>query len=686
MKIRIFHIFLLNILLLLPGSVYAVKSVSAIINFVQPDGTIVPIRICGDEFFSYKKDMAGRIVELGPDGFLHYTGATSVPQMILEQTRKQNMERIRGNQAMVKSGYEIPFIDILPAYPSVVKTPVLLVEFSDVKFSISNPVSTFRSQLNQTGYLAGGATGSAAEYFGANLNGKCSFMFDVADRVITLSKEKAYYGNDGTGSIDVNIEQLYTDVCSAAVASGVDFSIYDWFGDGTVKDVAIIFAGTSQSETAKTADLWPQYHTVANMTYNGKYIKAFTTSSELAGNGLKKQISGIGTFCHEFCHALGLPDMYDTNGANEGLGSALWESLSIMDSGNYLNNGNTPPYFTAIEREILGYKPIVPKPGIRYSMLPVSGGGAMYRLDTQNSGEYFLIEGREPKGWDLFIGGKGMIVYRVDKSVSVYGNMQSAMRWDYNSINCLSSHQCATVFPASVAENTAVGDLFFPGALGITELSASGKVKFTDWSGKPLTINISEISYKNGIIDFKAIDGQAYDQSLPYAQVGVIIPYQHDSRISWLNATGGTVPASGTWKINWWLSGNGTLANKQELRTSDTYCYLPNLIPASPYVVSIVFENGNLYGKETTASFSTMAVTSNLPYMAIGESYKVGDLLDFRVLNLLEEPVEIKWYINFKECEELFYKFNISGDYIIETIIKYKDGSTEHIRKKLKVG
>ncbi|MEG0517852.1 MAG: M6 family metalloprotease domain-containing protein [Bacteroidales bacterium] len=686
MKIRILHIFMIHILLLmLPEFLYAVKSISSIIYFLQPNGTTVPIRIYGDEFFSYKKDMAGRIVEVGPDGFLHDTGVTSVPQMILEQARKQNRERIRGNRAMVKAGSSTPFMDLLPAYPSVIKVPVLLVEFSDVKFSVSNPVSTFRAQLNQSGYLTGGATGSAADYFGANFNGKCSFLFDVANHVITLSKEKKYYGEDGTESIDINIEQLFTDVCNAAVATGVDFSQYDWFGEGTVRDVAIIFAGTSQSESAKTADLWPQYHTLKNVTYQGKSILAFTTSSELAGNEKQQQLSGIGTFCHEFCHALGLPDMYDTNGANEGLGAALWESLSIMDSGNYLNNGNTPPYFTAIEKEILGYEPIVPKPGTSYSMLPASRAGSIYRIDTQNSGEYFLLEGRELQGWDLFIGGKGMVVYRVDKSASVYGGIQSALRWDYNNINCLASHQCATVFPASAAQPPLSEDLFFPGISNVTELSACGNVKFVDWSGKPLSVNISGISYRNGVLDFKAVDGQAYDPSQPYAKVGSVIPYQHDCRISWLNAIDADIPESGTWKISWWVSSNQAPSTKQELRTSRTYCYLPGLIPATTYVVSITFENGNLYGKEITTSFSTRAITSRMPYMAIGESYQVGDVFDFRVQNLLEEPLEIKRYVNSTECPDAFYKFGTSGDYVIETIIKYKDGSSEHIKKRLRV-
>ena len=49
-------------------------------------------------------------------------------------------------------------------------------------------------------------------------------------------------------------------------------------------------------------------------------------------NYYSKQHEGIGTFCHEFSHILGLPDLYATNDAeHKTLG--IWD---IMASGSYI--------------------------------------------------------------------------------------------------------------------------------------------------------------------------------------------------------------------------------------------------------------------------------------------------------------------------------------------------------------
>ena len=52
-------------------------------------------------------------------------------------------------------------------------------------------------------------------------------------------------------------------------------------------------------------------------------------------------ISGIGTFCHEYSHTLGLPDFYDTDYEdNGGVAAGMWTATSLMDGGNYNNLGN----------------------------------------------------------------------------------------------------------------------------------------------------------------------------------------------------------------------------------------------------------------------------------------------------------------------------------------------------------
>lgn len=61
------------------------------------------------------------------------------------------------------------------------------------------------------------------------------------------------------------------------------------------------------------------------------------------------KVEGIGTFCHEFSHCLGLPDFYDTN-YNGHFGMASW---SLMDSGSYNDDGYTPIGYSAYEKEFM---------------------------------------------------------------------------------------------------------------------------------------------------------------------------------------------------------------------------------------------------------------------------------------------------------------------------------------------
>ncbi len=78
----------------------------------------------------------------------------------------------------------------------------------------------------------------------------------------------------------------------------------------------------------------------------GLWIGDYTTEPE---NG------GLGVFSHEFGHDLGLPDLYDTAGGDNGTG--FW---TLMSSGSWLNHGTvdigtTPGYMGAWEKLQLGW-------------------------------------------------------------------------------------------------------------------------------------------------------------------------------------------------------------------------------------------------------------------------------------------------------------------------------------------
>jgi M6 family metalloprotease-like protein len=126
--------------------------------------------------------------------------------------------------------------------------------------------------------------------------------------------------------------------------------------------------------------------------------------------------NAVGTYCHEFGHTIGLPDLYDP--VNAGLGF-----YSLMGLGNYLpfNGeapfGSVPSNLDAWSRQFLGFDPIVIPDGAgTHTLAPASRGGGSLRVwrDGDPGSEYFLIENRANLGIDRYLPGNGLLIYHVD--------------------------------------------------------------------------------------------------------------------------------------------------------------------------------------------------------------------------------------------------------------------------------
>jgi immune inhibitor A len=115
----------------------------------------------------------------------------------------------------------------------------------------------------------------------------------------------------------------------------------------TVNGTAVRFGGTQIGNT-------------------GFWIGDYTVEAE---NG------GLGVFSHEFGHDLGLPDLYDTDGGDNGTG--FW---TIMSAGSWLNHGTvdigtTPDHMGPWEKQQLGwlkYSVVSPGQGGSYTLSPAT--------------------------------------------------------------------------------------------------------------------------------------------------------------------------------------------------------------------------------------------------------------------------------------------------------------------------
>ncbi len=133
--------------------------------------------------------------------------------------------------------------------------------------------------------------------------------------------------------------------------------------DGYIDHYQQIHAGEDESAGAPTWAIWAHRWSVgqsgrgttgpAYNKYGGvqigntdMWIRDYTTEPE---NG------GLGVFAHEFAHDLGLPDLYDTSGGENGTG--FW---TLMSSGSWMGHGadtigTTPDHMGAWEKLQLGW-------------------------------------------------------------------------------------------------------------------------------------------------------------------------------------------------------------------------------------------------------------------------------------------------------------------------------------------
>ena len=139
---------------------------------------------------------------------------------------------------------------------------------------------------------------------------------------MTLSNGYAYY--------DTHVARMIVEACNLVADQGVDMTQYDTDNDGRLDNVFVYYAGHNEAEGAASNTIWPHRSVVTTGDrVQGKLIYDYACTSELRGSA-GTSMCGIGTFCHEFGHVLGLPDYYDT----ERSGAYTIGSWDIMCSGS----------------------------------------------------------------------------------------------------------------------------------------------------------------------------------------------------------------------------------------------------------------------------------------------------------------------------------------------------------------
>ena len=563
------------------------------VTITQPDGTQLTVVMKGDEYHHYHTTADGYLIVKNETGVFNY--ARRDARGILTDTR------VKATNEGVRSASERAFISNLrtntnltdisgqmranrikqkaasvapPARFPISGSPrslVILVNFSDLAYVTANPTGAFTAMLNEEGYDANGGTGSARDYFRDNSMGAFSPQFDVVGPY-KLPQTMKYYGENDADENDKNPVQMIVDACAKADSAGVDFTIYDTDGDGLVDNVFVYYAGYNEAEWGGDDTVWPHRWgvyptsiygggnytgTVASVTFDGKRVEDYACSSELKGK-TGTSMAGIGTFTHEFGHVIGLADMYATDGA-EHQTLSYW---NIMDSGAYLNSGRTPPAYNAFERFQLGYlaPELLQNYPVNVSLDTLLSSNKAYLISsTANHNlnfnnltpkEFFLLENRQKKGWDRYLPGHGMLVYRINYNQN---------DWDYNEPNNNPDKMGVDIMEADgiANDNTLAGDPF-PGTANKTSYELVLR------SGTKLYKKITNITETAGKITFNIEKMAAIETTAATlyftSEVNTTSALQ-SVRVTTFNlsGTGLTLSITGTDASMFTFNGNGTL-------------------------------------------------------------------------------------------------------------------------------
>ncbi len=354
------------------------------------------------------------------------------------------------------------------------KVPVILVQFADRPFYAAGKTKTdivntynlfFNGDSNDEVYKAIGSKGSVKTYFKDQSLDQFSPDFQIIGPV-TLNKSYKYYGKNKDKTKDTGIREFYAEALTQSIDEfDIDWSVFDNNKDGRVDMVFFIHSGWGENTVIELDPdaIWAKESTTSlSVPKNDSTSVVFACYAVCAEARLKSstqfeidkmsgiygptcynpdnlKVDGIGVCVHELSHALGLPDFYDTN--NEAFGMDIW---SIMDYGEYANNGYTPGNYDAYERDFMGWQSLVELTDTCILVLPCfEDGGVGYKIVNEaNEDEYYIIENRQPKGWDekLCKKGRGLQVTHVD---------YNAASWNNNSVNTRKEHQRMTIIAAN---------------------------------------------------------------------------------------------------------------------------------------------------------------------------------------------------------------------------------------------
>ncbi|HEX6791863.1 MAG TPA: M6 family metalloprotease domain-containing protein [Candidatus Krumholzibacteria bacterium] len=216
----------------------------------------------------------------------------------------------------------------------------------------------------------------------------------------TLPQTNLYYTGSGTCNGLCGTAHMRALITSTLAANdgAVNFGQYDNDGpdgipnsgddDGVVDFVSFVHPEQG-AECGVNGNIWSHRYVVS--AYSP--FTPYTTNDARTGGGFivvddytvqpiyncgGVSLIDIGVFAHEWGHAFGLPDLYDTNGGSQGVGH--W---CLMGSGNW-NTPTNPSHMSAWSKDQLGWANVIAAPAAPtpFTLYAVETNRDVVRLDV----------------------------------------------------------------------------------------------------------------------------------------------------------------------------------------------------------------------------------------------------------------------------------------------------------------
>jgi len=416
-------------------------------QFRQPDGSLVPVKVWGDEFYQRVESPDGYTLVRNADGWICYadlsvnedellatdavycgqqrqeavvaSSASSMQPKTLKKGLKlkpsarrqkhkaardaRNFDQFAADGAAMaagETGDSTVFAPPLATQPLTgsVTGLVICINFPDEAGTMA--VQQIDNYCNQVGYNEFNNNGSVHDYYYDVSGGKLTYT-NVVTGYYTAKNNKSYYDDPMRDAGFVGRE-LVGEALDWLESEGFDFSQVSVDQNNRMLAVNVFYAG--EVTAGWSTGLWPH-----SWSYYGFTSASGVRSGPYQITNMGTSL-GLATFCHENGHMIcNWPDLYDYDYDSRGVGGYCLMAFSGPD------NNPVPP--NAYFRDIKGWENVIeitPDNGPEY--IHQANTASSYRFSNPvNPAEFFYIESRIRDGRNLGLPDVGFMVWHVDE-------------------------------------------------------------------------------------------------------------------------------------------------------------------------------------------------------------------------------------------------------------------------------